>query len=253
MVNNLQGAIIAAGRGERLRQSGAADLPKPLVEIGGELMLARQARAMLTAGASEVLAIINSETATVIEHRKLAMPPGLRVMVRDTANSMESLLALGEQLAFGETSARFLLATVDAVIEPHEFARFTERALAMTAPGEQAGSDARFDGVLGVVKWRGDDRPLFTEVTTAGLITRLGGAETSLVTAGIYLLPARIFGFGETARNRGLDAMRKFLAMLIENGVRLGALELESVIDVDEAADLAAARAAAVRSGTGSG
>jgi len=32
--------------------------------------------------------------------------------------------------------------------------------------------------------------------------------------------------------------------MLIDNGVRLGAVELADVIDVDEAADLAAARVA---------
>ncbi|MDB5107481.1 MAG: Nucleotidyl transferase, partial [Candidatus Binatus sp.] len=57
----LLGAIIAAGRGERLRDA-VADLPKPLVELGGEPMLARQARAMLGVGASPIVAVINSET-----------------------------------------------------------------------------------------------------------------------------------------------------------------------------------------------
>ena len=253
---SFMGAIVAAGHGERLRRSGAVDLPKPLVEIDGETMLARQARVMLAAGAHEVLAIVNSETAATIKDRRIPMPSGLRLMVRDTANSMESLLALGEQLSTEKVAmedalkpAQFLLATVDAVIAPHEFARFTEHALAMTAP--EIRNDVHFDGVLAVVKWRGDTRPLFADVTSSGLIARLGGTETQLVTAGIYLLPTRIFGFAADERRRGLDAMRKFLAMLIENGVRLGALELEGAIDVDEGADLAAARAAAAGRGRG--
>ena len=44
MVKGLQGAIIAAGRGERLRNSTRDDIPKPLVKLGGEAMLLRQGR-----------------------------------------------------------------------------------------------------------------------------------------------------------------------------------------------------------------
>ena len=65
-----------------------------------------------------------------------------------------------------------------------------------------------------------------------------------MVTAGVYLLPASIFAFAESARRAQLSALRRFLSMLIDNGMRLGAVELADVIDVDEAADLAAARVA---------
>jgi choline kinase len=41
MVKKLQGAIIAAGRGERLRNSTREDVPKPLVKLDGEAMLSR--------------------------------------------------------------------------------------------------------------------------------------------------------------------------------------------------------------------
>jgi len=57
MVTKLQGAIIAAGRGERLRISTHDDIPKPLVDLGGEAMLSRQARAMIDAGADSVVAV----------------------------------------------------------------------------------------------------------------------------------------------------------------------------------------------------
>ena len=112
MVKELQGAIIAAGRGERLRISTRDDIPKPLVQLGGEAMLARQARAILDAGASSVVAVINSETARVAKEMALEIPPSIRLVVRDTANSMETMLALGEVLEPGW----FIASTVDAVI-----------------------------------------------------------------------------------------------------------------------------------------
>ena len=101
MVTELQGAIIAAGRGERLRGSTRDDIPKPLVMLGGEPMLSRQARAMLAAGASSVVAMINSETARIAKEMSLELPASMRLVVRDTANSMETMLALGEVLGAG--------------------------------------------------------------------------------------------------------------------------------------------------------
>ncbi len=235
MVSELQGAIIAAGRGERLRAEGE-DIPKPLVRIGGETLLARQARAMTRVGAREVLAIVNSETAEVIARDRIELPANLRLMVRDTGNSMESLLALGEQLAPGN----FLLATVDAIIADAEFAKFIEQARALITKREIGG----FDGILGVVKWRGDNRPLFAKIAVDREILALGDDESEMVTAGVYLLPTAIFALADNARRAQLSALRRFLGMLIDNQIRLGAVELADVIDVDEAADLAAARVA---------
>jgi choline kinase len=235
VVSELQGAIIAAGRGERLRSNGE-DIPKPLVRIGGETLLARQARAMTRVGAREVLAIVNSETAEVIARDRIELPANLRLMIRNTPNSMESLLALGEELAPGN----FLLATVDAIIADAEFAEFIEQARALITKGHVRG----FDGVLGVVKWRGDKRPLFAKIAADREIVALGDDEAPLVTAGVYLLPTSIFAFADNARRAKLSALRRFLGLLIDNRIRLGAVELADVIDVDEAADLAAARVA---------
>jgi hypothetical protein len=64
-----------------------------------------------------------------------------------------------------------------------------------------------------------------------------------MVTAGFYYLPATIFDFAPRARAARLDAMRKLLAMALASGMRLAAIELEATIDVDESADLIAARA----------
>jgi NDP-sugar pyrophosphorylase family protein len=65
-----------------------------------------------------------------------------------------------------------------------------------------------------------------------------------MVTAGLYFLSTRVFDFADQARRSGLDALRRFLAMLIENRIQLGAIEIDGAIDVDEAPDLDAARRA---------
>jgi NDP-sugar pyrophosphorylase family protein len=239
MGRGLSGAIIAAGRGERLRAT-VAGVPKPLVKLGGETLLARQAREMRAAGLDPIHVIVNTETARLM--RDFAIPVETDLLVRDTANSMESLLALGERIAPG----RFALATVDAVLGPGRLDEFLARAMAATDPSRD-----RFDGALGVVRWRGDRHPLFVQVAADGLITDLGEKRTDIVTAGVYLFASGIFDYSDEARRLGLDALRRFLGLLIERGTRFAAVELDQVIDVDEGADLDAASAMLARRGGG--
>jgi choline kinase len=236
MVTQLQGAIIAAGRGERLRSSTHSDIPKPLVMLGGEAMLSRQARALLDAGASSIVAVINSETARIAKEISLEFPPSVRLVVRDTANSMETMLTIGEALEPGW----FIASTVDAVIPQAELARFVNESRKKI----EECREKNLAGVLAVTQWRGEAKPLFADVTSDGLIRQLGNRQTSIVTAGVYFLSTRIFDHAADARRAGLDALRRFLAMLIERGMRLDALEIAGSIDVDEGADLEAARAA---------
>jgi NDP-sugar pyrophosphorylase family protein len=236
MVNKLQGAIIAAGRGERLRISTRDDIPKPLVKLGGEAMLTRQARALIDAGAESVVAVINSETARIAGEMAIEIPTSIRLVVRDTANSMETMLALGDLLEPGW----FIASTVDAVIPQIELVRFVNESRRKI---EHCG-DENILGVLAVTRWRGEAKPLFADVTANGLIHGLGNRHTSTVTAGLYFLSTGIFDYAADARRAGLDALRRFLAMLIERGMRLDAIEIEGSIDVDEASDLDAARLA---------
>ncbi len=238
MVKGLQGAIIAAGRGERLRNSTRDDIPKPLVKLGGEAMLWRQGRALIEAGASSVVAVINSETARVANENEMALeiPPSVRLVVRDTANSMETMLALADVLEPGW----FVAATVDAVIPQAELARFINESRRKI----EECNEKKLAGVLAVARWRGEAKPLFAAVTENGLIQRLGDGQTSMVTAGLYFLSTRVFDYAADARRAGLDALRRFLALIIERGMRLDAIEIEGSIDVDEASDLDAARIA---------
>jgi len=105
-------------------------------------------------------------------------------------------------------------------------------------------SEKKLAGVLGVTRWRGEARPLFAAVAENGLIQRLGDGQTSMVTAGLYFLSTRVFDYAADARGAGLDALRRFLGLIIERGMRLEAIEIAGSIDVDEASDLDAARIA---------
>lgn len=235
MPNILSGAIIAAGRGERLRPA-TAGLPKPLVELGGKTLLLRQIELMQRCGLARVYVIVNTETAGLLEQRGIALPPGVDLCVADPPTSMESILTLGARIPPG----CFMLATVDAIVAESEFQRFYAQARSLIDSRAGVG---RFDGALGVVKWRGDARPLFVDSAADGLITRCGDERGERVTAGLYFFTTRIFDYADEARALGLDALRRFLALLIGKKLRFAAIELSGVVDVDEEADLEQARA----------
>ena len=235
MDERLSGALIAAGKGERLR-SASEGLPKPLVRLTDETSLERQVRLLTAADAAPINIIVNSETANLIAEAKLKLPPTLAIMVRDTPNSMESFLALGERIPCG----RFLMTTVDAVMAVSELQRFAIEAMRRM-------DVTNSDGVLGVVAWRGDKHPLFAEVAADGALRHLGGDKGRLVTAGVYLLSTRVFAFSAAARSLELDALRRYLGFLLEKGTKLAGIELTDVVDVDDGDDLRAAQALACR------
>jgi NDP-sugar pyrophosphorylase family protein len=230
MSAGLSGAIIAAGRGGRLRQASGG-LPKPLVELGGKPLLLRQVEGLARVGANPIHVIVNSETAALMRRSQLRLPDQVKLVVADTPNSMESLLKLGERIE----SQRFMLSTVDAIVAAEELESFAARA-------QHAMEFRALDGALGVVRWRGDKRPLFVETVADGTITRFGGEAGARVTAGIYLFAQRVFTYTGSARARRLGALRQFLGFLLDQRLRFAAVELKSAVDIDEAADLALAR-----------
>ncbi len=234
MRDSLTGAVIAAGRGDRLRSATSA-LPKPLVEIGGEALLIRQIRLMLALGLPRVAVIINEETERRRQEMGLTLPEPTDLIVADTPSSMESLLRLGEIIPPG----RFLLSTVDTVLDEGEFGHFFEQAYKLT---DSANGAPSFDGVLGVVAWRGDAKPLFVKVDDHGKILTFGDDSQKLVTASVYLFSTRIFTYAAEARTQKLDALRRYLGLLVDKGLNLVGVPMNGVIDVDEPADLDSAR-----------
>ena len=234
MRDSLTGAIIAAGRGDRLR-SAAAALPKPLVEVSGEALLVRQIRMMLEMGISRVSVIINSETDRLRQEIGLTLPAGTHLLVADTPSSMESLLRLGDLIPPG----RFLLSTVDTILSESELHRFFDRACAIA---DSSHPESGFDGALGVVPWRGDAKPLFVRLDSQSKIVEFGNDSQKLVTASVYLFSTRIFSYAAEARTQKLDALRRYLGLLVDKGLKLAGVPMSDVVDIDEPSDLEIAR-----------
>lgn len=224
----LRAGVLAAGWGERLR-TRPSDL-KPLARVGGLTLIEHVLKSMADAGASEVVVIINEDSVAVRDHvSKQSWPFAIRWIVETTPTSMHSFLRVVETLAADGDAGPFLLSTVDTVAAPGAYADFFERAqpddavvtLALTSPGD-------------------DEKPLL--VQTAGEASRVVAfGEGEWATAGIYVVRPVILSEADVARRDGVDALRKFLARLLERGYPLAGIPISQSIDVDRPADLATA------------
>jgi NDP-sugar pyrophosphorylase family protein len=225
---SLRAGVLAAGRGERLR-TNASDL-KPLARVGGETLIERVLNSMGEAGATEIVVIINEDSKAVRDHvAGCDWPFALRWIVETTPTSMHSFLRLVETLAADGSEGPFLLSTVDTVTMPAAYADFIRRAqvedaaltLALTSPGN-------------------DEKPLLVRLADGGSrIAAFGGGEHA--TAGIYAVRPIILREAEAARRDQLDALRTFLARLLERGYPLAGIPISRTIDVDHPADLSEA------------
>jgi NDP-sugar pyrophosphorylase family protein len=116
-------AIIAAGKGSRLREEGI-NLPKPLVELNGEKLIDRLIRIFIDNGATEIIVICNDIYPEVNNHLTSLEQQGLplRHIVKTTESSMHSLHEMAPLLQ----GDRFILTTVDTVFSERMFSRFVE-------------------------------------------------------------------------------------------------------------------------------
>jgi NDP-sugar pyrophosphorylase family protein len=225
---SLRAGVLAAGRGARLR-TNPSDL-KPLARVGDKTLIEGVLDSMGEAGAREVVVIINEDSEAVRDHvAGRAWPFALRWIVETTPTSMHSFLRLVETLAADGDTGPFLLSTVDTVTLPVVYADFISRArmedaamtLALTSPGN-------------------DEKPLLVRLAESdSRIAAFGEGEYA--TAGVYAVRPIILREAEAARRDGLDALRTFLARLLERGYCLRGIPIPRSIDVDHPADLAEA------------
>lgn len=221
----MKAAIIAAGHGDRLKKGGIL-VPKPLVTIGGEPLIARAIRAASDVGAISVACIVNDLDSTVADYlRSASWPVPLELVVKTTASSMESLFALAPLLE----NEPFLLFTVDAVFQFSVLRRFLKEA-----------RRNRGDGVLAVTPFVDDEKPLWARLDQEQRIVALGeGARCGrYVTAGFYYFKPEIFSLIDAARTRKLSALRHFLAFLLDNDFCLYGIPVSKTVDVDTREDI---------------
>ena len=229
----MKAAIIAAGIGERMARGGI-DVPKPLVFLDGEPLIARAIWSAAGAGASSVACIVNEIHPAVSQFlRSQTWPVPLELVIKTTPSSMESLFQLSHLLSHEP----FLMLTVDAVFASGILEKFLSEAQAVNRAW-----DAR--GVLALTRFVDDEKPLWTGVDSRHKICALGdtAAPTPYVTAGFYYFDPEIFSIIETARRNKLQALRQFLGLLLEKGYPLYGVPVSKTIDVDCPEDLRKAK-----------
>jgi NDP-sugar pyrophosphorylase family protein len=224
----MKAGIIAAGQGERLKKQGIL-VPKPLVTIGGESLIARAIRAASHAGATSIACIVNNLNPAVAEYlRSRPWPVPLELIVKTTPSSMESLFSLAPLLS----DSPFLLFTVDAVFEFSLLSGFLANA-------RRRGGD----GALAVTRFVDDEKPLWAKLGRNQRIVALGdkARPCRYVTAGFYYFRPEIFSLIEAARARRLSALRQFLGLLLKNHFSLYGIVVSKTVDVDTPEDIAKA------------
>ena len=228
----LDGAILAAGSGSRLRGDGWT-MPKPMVPVAGVPLIEHVIRNFTAAGVTSLVIIVNEEARDCASWVRRRFPDlDLRFIVRTTASSLESF----REIARHVVGARTLVSTVDAWCPAGDFVRFVEAARRHPDPAT----------VLAVTPFVADERPLWVERDETGKVTRLGGESGHFVTAGFYLVPERV---RRMAEQPGLGRLREFLTWLVAHGEPVYGVPIPIVVDVDRTSDVVLAETLARDSG----
>ena len=213
------GAIIAAGEGSRLR---AAGLPKPLVPVAGEPLIAGVLENFAAAGVSPVSVIFNADEedcAAYVRERFSRLVS--RILLETTASSFESF----QKVLAISPAGRVLVSTVDAFCPQEDFIAFA-RSAAKT-PTETT--------VLAVTPFVADEKPLWVSFDASGRVTRVGGSSGDAVTAGIYVVAPQARRL-EPPSN--VSRLREFLSWLCREGHDMRIVSIPKVIDVDRPEDV---------------
>ncbi|HVP80744.1 MAG TPA: sugar phosphate nucleotidyltransferase [Thermodesulfobacteriota bacterium] len=225
----MKAAIIAAGHGERLKRGGIA-VPKPLIPIGNETLIARVIRAAGHVKATSVGCIVNGLNPAVDDYlRNSSWPIPVELVVRTTESSMESLFALAPLLQ----NEPFLLFTVDTIFEFSALEKFLDEARRIEG-----------DGALAVTQFVDDEKPLWARLDNHRRIVAFAekAQPCPYVTAGFYYFKPNIFSMADVARAKRLSALRQFLGLLLEGGFTFFGIPVSKTVDVDCPEDIEKAR-----------
>jgi NDP-sugar pyrophosphorylase family protein len=227
---SLQGGVIAAGHGTRLRADGYR-VSKPMAPVGGRPLIEHALDRFRAVGIRQLTVIINEASD---DCRQWLNDHGqdfeLDVIVRTTPSSYASFQLVAARLAHSPA----LITTVDSILPVGDFRCFVDSAASFP-------SDAVVLGLTGHVD---DENPLWATLDVADRrVLRLGGDGGSHVTAGLYWLPAHKIVEPTT----GFARLRDYLKWLVDERQPVYGVVLPLVFDIDRARDVAAAELAGFR------
>lgn len=240
-------AIIAAGEGSRLAEEGI-NVPKPLVEIGGECLIDRLIRIFAQNDAEGIYVICrapegaDSKMQMVDEHLKDIEANGLngirvplRHIVKATPSSMHSFYELSGFLG----DAPFVMTTVDTIFREQEFAEYIK-----------AFNTTDCDGMMGVTDYIDDEKPLYVATAEGDGMPDITGfldadpeKQCKYISGGIYGLKPLALKTLQRCMDSGQSRMRNFQRGLIEDNNNLKAFAFSKVLDIDHASDIDKAEA----------
>jgi NDP-sugar pyrophosphorylase family protein len=222
----IQGGIIAAGHGTRLRADGYR-VSKAMVPVSGRPLIGLTLDRFRNAGIRRLTIIINDISNDCRQWlRDHAGDFDLDLIVRTTPSSYASFQVVASRLVGGPA----VITTVDAVMPIDDFRTFVESA-----------QDCEDNAVaLGLTDHVDDENPLWATLDADGRIRQLGGCYGTHVTAGLYWLPTRRPPEPTTSFAR----LREYLGWLVAAHEPVCGIVLPCVLDIDTSRDIAAAEAA---------
>ncbi len=228
--------IIAAGQGSRLVQEGVA-LPKPLVNIDGKPMIGRLIDIFVRCGAESVSVIVNEEMTEVARFLRNLAPSlqcPLNILVKTTPTSMHSFYELSSLM---EGKGRYIITTVDTIFREEDFSRYVDAYRA--AP-------VGIDGMMAVTSFIDDEKPLYVATDEDMRITGFLDTpreDAKYVSGGIYGLSQSAIPVLAECLQQGVGRMRNYQRALVGAGLDLQAYDMNKIVDVDHASDIASAEA----------
>lgn len=221
----LQGGIIAAGQGNRLRADGYR-VSKPMTPVAGRPLIEHALARFRAVGIRRLTVVINE---TSDDCRQWLHDHGgyfdLEMIVRTTTSSYASFQLVADRL----DGAAAVITTVDTIMSVSDFNLFVKSAANL----------AKDAVALGLTDHVEDENPLWATLNADGRVCRLGGGDGSHVTAGLYWLPTQ----RPVAPATGFARLRDYLGWLVGRQPIYG-IVLPNVFDIDRASDIAAAELA---------
>jgi NDP-sugar pyrophosphorylase family protein len=224
----LQGGIIAAGEGSRLRADGFR-VSKPMVRVAGRPLIDHAFERFRAVSIRKLSIVINEASDDCrqwLEHHTGDFD--LDMVVRSTPSSYATFRLVADRL----DGAPAVVTTVDSVMPIDDFRLFVRSASAFPANAM----------VLGVTGHVDDENPLWVALDQSDWrIRQIGGHEGTHVTAGLYRLPERPAD-SATAFAR----LRDYLGWLVADNQPVYGVILPCVFDIDRARDITAAEEAGI-------
>ena len=228
-------AIIAAGKGSRLRSEGIKE-PKPLIKMGNETLIERLINIFIKNEATEIIIIVNEDTPytvkTVKEIAANKIVP-IQIIKQSTPSSMHSFYAISSLLE----KEPFIMTTIDTVFKEDDFSNYVKSFKEELLKGTKA--------LMGVTDSIDDEKPLYINTDKYYNITGFydqNDTNMSLISAGVYGLTPETLKTLDKCIKTGQSRMRNFQRAIVNSKMKIKAFVFNKVIDIDHKDDIIKAK-----------